>query len=510
MNRSDDTHGHKLAESELRYRELFENANDVIYTLDLAGNITSVNQAGEKTSGYTRAEAVTLNMSQVVAPEYLDKSNELIRRAAAGERLAPTEIEILAKDGRRIALEISVHAIFREGRPAGIQGIARDVNGRKLLERQLLQSQKMEAIGRLVGGVAHDFNNLLTVIVGYCEMLLSAYPENDPRRNDLDQVKKAGERAADLTSKLLAFSRRQILQPRVIDLNGVVSDNVKLLRRLIGEDIELKTSLANELGKVKADPGQIEQVIMNLAVNSKDAMPRGGTLVVETATVVLDESFVRSHAGAQQGNYVMLALRDSGTGMDEETKRHLFEPFYTTKGEGKGTGLGLASVYGIIKQSGGYIAVDTGLGHGTTFSIYLPQVSEPVTVSQPSEPLAPSGSETILVVEDAEDVRRLIGKSLTAFGYRVLLADNATNALRIAEDHEGRINLLVTDVIMPGMGGRELADRLQRAHPKMKVLLVSGYSDASGVGSVLSADIPFLHKPFTGENLSRKIREILG
>ncbi len=377
---------------------------------------------------------------------------------------------------------------------------------------QLRQAQKMEAVGRLAGGVAHDFNNLLTAITGYSDLLMSDLAEGDPMRGDLEQVKHAADRAASLTRQLLAFSRRQVLQPRVLDLNAVVGSVDKMLRRLIGEDIDLLTVPAPALGWVKADPGQLEQILMNLAVNARDAMPQGGKLTIETANVELDGAYVRQHAAVQPGPYVMLAVSDTGCGMDAETRSHLFEPFFTTKEVGKGTGLGLATVYGIVTQSGGTVSVYSEPGRGTTFKLYLPRVEDaagrPVPAGLPAPPV--KGSETILVVEDEKAVRSLACEVLKRNGYTVLEARHGDEALAVSDRHEGRIALMLTDMVMPGKRGPDVARQLAAVRPDMKVLYMSGYADSGIVHQgVLDAGTAFLAKPFTPTALARKVREVL-
>ncbi|MBI4483969.1 MAG: response regulator [Acidobacteria bacterium] len=383
---------------------------------------------------------------------------------------------------------------------------------RKKLEEQLRQAQKMEAIGQLTGGIAHDFNNLLTVINGYADLSLARLPEKDPAHKHLEEIRKAGHRAASLTHQLLAFSRQQILEPKVLDLNAIVVEMEKMLRRLIGEDIELACALAPDLGRVKADSGQIEQVIMNLAVNARDAMPQGGKLTIETANVELDEAYARNHVAVRPGAYVLLAVSDTGCGMDKEVQSHLFEPFFTTKEPGEGTGLGLSTVYGIVKQSGGNIWVYSEPGHGATFKIYLPAVEEVVAVASPegARPLAMGGSETILLAEDDEPVRNLARQILEMHGYTVLEAQNGREALEICKRHEGPIHLMVTDVVMPQMSGRDLADRAAQLRPGIKLLYLSGYTGKAIVQhGVLEPGVAFLQKPFTPDALARKVREVL-
>ena len=379
------------------------------------------------------------------------------------------------------------------------------------LEEQLRQSQKMEAIGRLAGGIAHDFNNLLTLIKGYTQLSLFELKEKTPLKDDMEGIKKASERAADLIRQLLAFSRRQVMEMKVLDLNALVRDLDKMLRRVIGENIELVILLTDDLGKVKADPGQIEQVILNLAVNARDAMPFGGKLTIETANVEVDGPFSRAHIGASPGRYVRLAVRDTGVGMTPEVQERVFEPFFTTKEKGKGTGLGLSTVYGIVKQSGGHIWVDSAPGQGTTFKIYLPRVeelAEELAEKVQREDL-PRGRETVLVVEDDAEVRQLSMRILNRQGYRVWQAVNGVEALRICEQQKEPIDLMLTDVVMPQMGGKELAEKVQLLRPQMKVLFTSGYLDDEIVHKILNSGNQFLKKPFSPALLACKVREVL-
>ena len=380
------------------------------------------------------------------------------------------------------------------------------------MQEQLRQAQKIEAIGRLAGGIAHDFNNLLTVIKGVCQLSLLDLHERDPLYENLKEIERSAERAADLTRQLLAFSRKQILEMEVLDLNDIVRGLDKMLHRLLGEDIDLVTVLSEGIGKVKVDPGQMEQVIINLAVNSRDAMPQGGKLTIETADVELDEEYAKRHIAVQPGRYVMLSISDTGVGMTPEVKDRLFEPFFTTKEQGKGTGLGLSTVYGIVKQSGGNIWVYSEPGQGATFKIYLPRVEEPLTEKKREEVSReiPRGGETILVVEDEETVRKLAMRLLKGQGYRVLEASDGGKAFMLCEKYKERIDLILTDVVMPGMSGRELAERLKQIHPEMKVLYMSGYTDNAIVHhGVLKEGIHFIQKPFTLESLARKVREVL-
>jgi PAS domain S-box-containing protein len=503
----------KLRQSEERYRVLVENAHDLIYTHDLEGNYTSINKAIERVTGYTREEALGLNVAQLVAPEYREKARRMTALKLAGEPFTSYELEVIAKDGRRVKVEVNSSLVVQDGVPVGVQGIARDVTERKELEEQLRQAQKIEAVGKLAGGIAHDFNNLLTIINGYGDLTLRRLHEEDPLRVNVEEMRKAGERAAGLTRQLLAFSRKQVLQPKVLDLNGVVTEMEKMLRRLIGEDIELRVALGPGLGSIKADPGQIEQVLLNLAVNARDAMPRGGKLTVSTENVYLDEGYAARHVAVVPGQYVMLAVSDTGTGMDEQTRARIFEPFFTTKEQGKGTGLGLSTIYGIVKQSGGYIWVDSAPGEGATFRIYLPHATEelegePVDAAAVSLP-EPRGA-TVLLAEDEGALRAIVERILTKRGYRVLAASGGAEALALAERHDGPIDLLVTDVVMPLMSGQELAHRLVRRRGDVPVLFLTGYSmEAVANHGVLRPGSELLKKPFSPQELAVAVSELL-
>jgi PAS domain S-box-containing protein len=400
-----------------------------------------------------------------------------------------------------------------EGRALRMIGTLADITDRHSLEEQLLQSQKMEAMGRLAGGVAHDFNNLLTAIIGYAQLNVMSLPVGDRARRDLQEIQKAAERAASLTRQLLAFSRRQVIEPRVVKLNDLIFEMDKMLRRLIGEDIELVTLPAPDLGHIRVDPGQIEQVIVNLAVNARDAMPEGGKLrvVTENSHVSLDDP--RVLGGLSAGKYVTLEVKDTGMGMTEEVKARIFEPFFTTKEPGKGTGLGLATCYGIVKQSGGHIEVDSEPGKGAKFAIYFPRIEESAAALPKRDDLGflPQGQETVLLVEDEPSVRGLALRILQELGYSVLVASNGDEALRVLKDNEGRkIDLLLSDVVMPQLGGRELAERFRLIHPEAKIILVSGYTDDALVRQSLPEQgIAFLQKPFTPASFARKVREVL-
>jgi PAS domain S-box-containing protein len=497
---------------EQRFHDLFENATDILFTLDLDGNITSLNRSGEEVMGFSRSEALQKNIKGLVAPEHLGVCREKMQRILNGEPLQHFEINMIHKDGRRVLLEASARLIQSGGEKEGVQGIARDVTERRQLENTARQSQKLEAIGRLSGGLAHEFNNLLCVISGHAELLSDRLDPTDSVMNNVTQIKKAVDSAAALTRQLLAFSRKQVFHPRILDLNATVVETEKLLGRLIGEHIEFFTALDPALGHVLVDPVQLEQVLVNLVLNARDAMPQGGKLTIETSNVNLEEKHESKFSLVPAGNYVLLAVTDTGRGMDEETQSRIFEPFYTTKELGKGTGLGLATVYGIVKQSGGFIWVYSEHGRGTTFKVYIPRVDSPLTPLRPSKRLmgVRNGTETILLVEDAEPLRILAKEFLKDSGYKVLEAGNGNRAIQIARNSPGRIHLLLTDVVMPGMGGEQLAEQLLRIRPEMRVLYMSGYPNDGIVRSgVLATGVALLEKPFTREILSRRVRQVL-
>jgi len=503
-----------LVRSEQRFRKLVEHSSDVITLLDARGHIVYSTQALKPTLGYEQGELVGHDVFTIVHPDDRPQAEALFRALfASAEAVVRGELRVRHKAGTWRDLEIAGSNHLDDPIVEAIVINYHDVTDRRRAEAALRQAQKVEAIGRLAGGIAHDFNNLLTAILGSIDLLLEMLPPDHPGREEGGEARKAALRAADLTRQLLAFSRQQLLAPRVLDLNAVVADMERLLRRLLGEDIELRTVLAAELDSVRADPGQLEQVIVNLAVNARDAMPKGGQLTIETANTTTDESYAATHAVVPPGRYVLLTVSDNGVGMDLETQTRIFEPFFTTKERGQGTGLGLATVYGIVKQSGGYIWVYSELDHGTTFKVYLPRVSAPVepAIAAPAAAGAsPLGTETILVVEDQEEVRNLIRRMLQARGYRVLVAASGQEALPLADARRGAIDLLVTDVVMPGMGGRELALLLGPTHPQMRVLYLSGYTDKSIVHrGLLEPGLAFLQKPFSADVLARKVREVL-
>ena len=501
---------------------------DTLWSTDLSGRFTYVSPRVERAFGWTAAECMELNWRDFVGPENAVRIGlvleEELERAALPQfdrhAVRTIEWELLRKDGTTSWAEVNASFIWSDdGTPIGCTGVTRDITERKEAETereklrvQLAHAQKMESIARLAGGVAHDFNNLLTVISGYANLALARLRADDPLRVQMEEIRQAGERAAGLTRQLLAFSRKQLLQPRILSLNCLVRDMQSFLQRLLGEDVEVLLSFATEDLTVHADPHQLEQVIMNLAVNSRDAMPGGGRLLIETSLVERDESYQKLHPEARLGRYALLAVSDTGLGMDEATQQRIFEPFYTTKEVGKGTGLGLSMVQGIVAQSGGHINVYSEPGRGTTFKIYLPALAEATTdVEQPAAVAEPGGKETILVVEDQEEVRRLVVAALKAYGYRVIEAADAGAALLICEQESARIHLVLTDVVMPHMNGRELVTRLRKLRPEIKVLYMSGYADNAILQhGVLDAGTDFIEKPFTPEELAGRIRAVLG
>ncbi len=493
------------------FAAIVESSDDAILGKTLDGIITSWNKGAEKIYGYTADEMIGESIYKIVPPDRRDEIAQILERLKEGETVEHLETVRVRKDGTPVDVSVTISPIKDSGgRIIGSSAIARDITERKHLEKQLRQSQKLEAVGQLAGGVAHDFNNLLTVITGYSDLAMKRLKMEDPLRHNVEEIKKAAERATSLTRQLLAFSRKQVLQPKVINLNSIIMDMEKMLCRLIGEHIELRTLPGTDLGQINADPGQIEQVILNLVINARDAMPKGGKISIETANTYLDEEYARRHIAVTPGWYAMLAVSDTGQGMDEETQRHIFEPFFTTKGE-KGTGLGLSTVYGIVKQSGGNIWVYSEVGQGSTFKVYLPLVYEPaVTTEARTKVTSLKGTETILLVEDEEMVRDLARESLELEGYTVLEAANGGEALLIAQHYEGPIHLMLTDVVMPRMSGRELAEQLTELKPSMRVLFMSGYTDDAIVHhGRLQEGVPFIEKPFTPDSLARKVREVL-
>lgn len=498
--------------AEADFRSVVEDAPYGIYRASIAGRFLNVNPALQKMLGYEQEQEL---LRRDLATDIFRHNGEYQRLSEllrGTKEIKDIEMEWTKQDGTPITVRCSGHNVEDEnGLPAYFEVFAEDVTEKRVLERQLRMAQKMEAVGRLSGGIAHDFNNLLGVIIGYSRVLKRALGASNALCEHAVEIEKAGERAASLTKQLLAFSRQQVLTPAILNLNALVSDMQGMLPRLLGEDIKVSLELDPELGSVKADQSQIEQIIMNLAVNARDAMPMGGKLKIRTSNFMMDQAYTRSHAGAKAGNYVLLVVTDTGTGMDAETLTHMFEPFFTTKERGKGTGLGLATVYGIVKQSNGYIWVDSAPEKGASFEIYLPRhAGQPAEKPKSDSDERLRGSECVLLVEDAEPLRKLAKSFLEAGGFRVLSAGSGEEALEVTARFEGIFDLLLTDVVMPGMNGRVLAEQLLPRQPGMKVLYMSGYTDSFIAGhGVLESGTHLLHKPFTDEVLIRKVREVL-
>jgi PAS domain S-box-containing protein len=498
-------------ESEQRYRAFFESHVAGAVVTDAKGSVLEANPAALEMLGVSAREELQ-GRSLPALHARLEDGDDLMERITAQERVDQVELELRRPDGRPVTVLANLTARRdREGRLTEIHAFLLDITEKKRMEAQLRQAQKMDAIGRLAGGVAHDFNNLLGVITGYAELLEKDLPPRHSGHRRLKEIRRAADSATALTHQLLTFSRKQPVEPRVVDLNEIVPGAERMLQRLIGEDIELVAALAPDLGSVRADPGQIEQLILNLAINARDAMPNGGRLIIETANVALGPPYALTHPGVEPGPYVMLAVSDNGAGMDAETLSHAFEPFFTTKEQGKGTGLGLATVYGIVQQCGGTVDVYSEVGHGTSFKIYLPRVG----AAEPRETAAPvppdlRGSETILLFEDSDPLREMICEILEESGYRVIQAETPEASLRALAEHGPSVDLLVTDVIMPGMGGPALAARLQASNPRARVLYISGYTNETvGSRGGMQVGTKFLQKPFTFEALLRKVREVL-
>jgi PAS domain S-box-containing protein len=504
-----------LRASEERFRALVENNSDALLLVDAEGRVTYISPSSSRHLGWGSDEMLGQSIFDFLHPDDRDAmSLKLAEVLRSPGKPVTQDIRLQHADGSWRAIE-SI-AVNRLSDPS-VQAIvvnARDITDRRKLEEQLRHAQKMEAVGQLAGGIAHDFNNLLTAILGYCNLMRDDMPAEDPLRADLDEIHTAGERAASLTRQLLAFSRRQMLQPQVVDVNSVVQQLEKLLRRLINENVELVTALAADLLSVRVDPASIEQILVNLTVNARDAMPHGGRLTIETANVDLDESFAIAHVPMKPARYVMLAVGDTGEGMDADTQARVFEPFFTTKEQGKGSGLGLATVYGMVKQGGGYIWVYSEPGHGTVFKVYFPPAEQRAKIGGADNAGRRSGDamhgwETVLLVEDEAAVRALAREVLRRHGYVVLEARHGVDALRMAERHPDDIHLMITDLIMPHMGGRDLVERLAAVRPKMKVLFMSGYTDHALMHRDLTPGTAFLQKPFTPEAFVRKVRSVL-
>jgi two-component system, cell cycle sensor histidine kinase and response regulator CckA len=502
--------GAALQHSEARYRSLFERNKAGVFRSTAEGRFRDLNDSFAELFGYTREELMALP-AKVLYPGGTAERDEKLAEFAKTGQIKDMEMCYLHKDGRPVWVIQNVVRVKDEGGTDVTEGTLVDISERRSLEDKLRQAQKMEAVGQLAGGIAHDFNNLLTVIQGYSHLLMEGLKGDVEALGQVEKIEEASEKAASLTRQLLAFSRKQVLQPKVINLNSLVENLSSLLHRLIGEHIELCTMTAPDLGLVKADAAQIEQVMMNLVVNARDAMPEGGQLTVETANAELDDLYSADHPGVSPGPYVMLAVSDTGKGMTQETLARIFEPFFTTKEMGRGTGLGLSMVYGIVKQSGGHIWTYSELGHGTTFKIYLPRTEEPAdsNVSRRSGATI-SGNEQILLVEDDEKLRELAHSILTSCGYSVIVSSDTEHARLICEQRSSSIQLLLTDVVMPGISGRTLAQLLLLKNPKVKILYMSGYTENAIVHhGVLDSGTYFIQKPFTPSMLAGKVREVL-
>ena len=503
----------ELKVSEARFRSLVQNSSDIITVLDHDGTIRYASPSTEAILGHPSATLVGKNAFGFVHPGDAVTLRAFLDRVVGQPAVTATaEYRFRHVNGAWIDLEAVGNNRLTDPAVVGIVVNARNLTERRRLEAQLRQSQKMEAIGNLAGGIAHDFNNLLTIIIGHTHLQLQRLGATHSDREEWELIRETADRGAALIRQLLVFSRQQVVQPIVLDLNSVVEGIGGLLQRLLGEHIELVIAPAPDLGRVRADPGHIEQVIVNLAVNARDAMLDGGRLTIETANVELDAEYARRHVGSQIGPHVMLAVSDTGSGMSAETQSRMFEPFFTTKEPGKGTGLGLSTVYGIVQQCGGTIWVYSEIGHGTTFKIYLPCIETTAGAPVPSTPseMVAGGAETVLVVEDEDKVRELVSEILTLYGYTVLMASTVGDALLLCDRHEGPIHLLVTDLVMPTMSGRELANRVAKRRPETKALYLSGYTGDTIVRhGMLEADMAFLQKPFTVEGLTRKVRDML-
>jgi PAS domain S-box-containing protein len=502
-----------LRHSEARYRELVEGARDLIFAIDPSGAVTWLNPAFETMTGWPRDEWLGRPFEEILVADDRAEARAVFERMMRNDPSRPTaQLRLRTRGGGERLGEFTGTPQVKDGVAVGILGVCRDVTERVTMEEQLRQSSRMEAVGQLAGGIAHDFNNLLTVIIGSTELLLSDMPEESAYRGDVQEIRNSAGRAATLTRQLLAFSRRQMLAPRDVDLNSLVTGAAGMLRRLIGEHIALVVKLAPEAGTVRADPGQLEQVIVNLAVNARDAMPRGGTLTITTTELRNRESVPIGKTQLPPGDWCVLAVRDTGVGMAPDVLAHVFEPFFTTKAVGKGTGLGLASAYGVIKQSQGFIAVDSAPGEGAAFRIYLPRHGAASAAAAPAGAPpsgAPHGTETVLLVEDETMVRAVARQALLRHGYRVLEATGGMEALSLTATGAAELDLLLTDVVMPGISGPELAERLRQRRPGLKVLFMSGYSDDAVENRRLLGNAPLLHKPFTPEQLARCVREVL-
>jgi two-component system, cell cycle sensor histidine kinase and response regulator CckA len=505
-----------LRESEERYRDLFDNASDLVCMAAPDGTLLYVNQAWQDGTGYSEEEIGRIRLPDIVHPDSRVRYSEALERVLAGERLEHVELTFVPKSNPPITVEGNLSCTFKDGQPSVVRGIYRDITERKRVEEHLRRAERMQAAGKLAGGVAHEVNNMMTGVIGFSEFLLRSLEPDDPRRADVEEVIRAGTRAADVTRQLLAFTRQQFLQPQVVDINAVVTEMEKMLRHSLGEDKRLDFKLSPEAGQVRADRGQLEQVLINLVLNARDALDSHGRVTIETACATWDPAYAERHGGVDipLGRYVMLAVSDTGCGMDRGVQERIFEPFFTTKPIGQGTGLGLSTVYGIVKQSGGFVWVYSEPAQGSVFKVYLPEARAARPVQDP--PVDPSatapqrGSETILVIEDEELVRSLAIRGLRDRGYTVIEASNGVEALRYIREHPRTLDLVICDVVMPEMGGRELGQHLARFDPELQVLYMSGYTgDDVFQRGLLDPGAPFQQKPFTPGTLASKVRSML-
>ena len=504
----------ELRESEERYRDLFDNASDLVCMAAPDGSLLYVNKAWQQGTGYGEDEIGRMQLLELVHPDCHAYYREVTDRVLEGERLDHVELVFLRKDGTTITVEGNLSCTFKDSQPSVVRGIYRDITERKRVEEQLRRAERMQAAGKLAGGVAHEVNNMMTGVIGFSEFLLRSLEPGDPRRADVDEIIRAGTRAADVTRQLLAFTRQQFLRPQVLDVNEVVREIEKMLRRSLGEDNVLELQLAPDAGEVRADRGQLEQVLINLALNARDALAGRGRVTVQTASAVWDEVYAQRHGGVNLplGRYVMLAVSDTGCGMDREVQARIFEPFFTTKPIGQGTGLGLSTVYGIIKQSGGYVWVYSEPGEGSVFKVYLPEAlpGAPAEPTSERQEVSAGGTETILIIEDEDVVRNLACRGLRDHGYAVVESRNGNQALHYVQQHPGVVDLVISDVVMPEMGGREFGQNLARTEPDLPVLYMSGYTGDDVVQrGLLDAGAPFQQKPFTPGGLAAKVRAML-
>jgi two-component system, cell cycle sensor histidine kinase and response regulator CckA len=502
-----------LRESEERYRDLFDNASDLVCMAAPDGALLYVNKAWQGGTGYSEDEIARMQLLDIVQPENRSHFSEVFRRVLEGERLDHVELVLVPKEGTPITVEGNLSCTFKDGQPSVVRGIYRDITERKRVEEQLRRAERMQAAGKLAGGVAHEVNNMMTGVIGFSEFVLRSFESDDPRRADIEEVIRAGTRAADVTRQLLAFTRQQFLRPQVVEINTVVSEMEKMLRHSLGEDKRLDLRLGAGAGHIRADRGQLEQVLINLVLNARDAIDGHGRVTIETGTAVWDQAYAERHEGVDipLGRYVMLAVTDSGCGMGSDVQARIFEPFFTTKPIGQGTGLGLSTVYGIIKQSGGFIWVYSEVDQGSVFKVYLPEATSSVKELPSGVATAPQrGSETIIIIEDEDVVRTLASRGLTDHGYVVVQAKHGAEALHYVQEHPGTVDLVISDVVMPEMGGREFGQHLALFEPELPILYMSGYTGEDVVQrGLLDPGSPFQQKPFTPGTLAAKVRAML-